>query len=61
MVEDNIRRGMYVCVYVYICVCIYVCVCVCIYDWVTLLYSRNSHNLVTLIIIYMKTKEEEQS
>ena len=32
MMEGNIRKGM----------CVYMCVCVC----VTLLYSRNWHNLV---------------
>ena len=23
-----------------------VCVCVCVYDWVTMLYNRNLHNIV---------------
>ena len=35
MMEDNIRKG----------------VCVCVYDWVTLLYSRNWHNIVTQLYL----------
>ena len=29
-------------IYIYLYVCVFVCVC----DWVTLLYSRNWHNIV---------------
>ena len=25
---------------------IYICVCVCMYNWTTLLYSRNEYNIV---------------
>ena len=37
MMEDNMRKRMcvFVCAWVYVCAHIYV------YDWVTLLYSRN--------------------
>ena len=38
--EKNLKKNM--CVHV--CVC--VCVCVCVYKWITLLYSRNEHNIV---------------
>ena len=37
--EDNIRKGM--CVYIYICM----------YDWVTLLYRRNWHNIVNPTVL----------
>jgi len=34
MMEDSMRKRMYI------------HVCICIYDWVTVLYSRNWHNTV---------------
>ena len=47
MMEDNIRKGIYICV----CVCVCVCVLggVCIHVWVTFLYRRTQlyeHNIV---------------
>ena len=40
MLEDNMRKGMYICVY----------------DWVTLLYSRNWHNTVNQLYSNNKKK-----
>ena len=34
------------CVRVCVHICTYIYVCMCIYDWVTLLFSRNWHNIV---------------
>ena len=39
--EKNILE-VCVCVYIYI----YLCVCVCLYNWITLLYTRDWHNIV---------------
>ena len=42
-----------------VCVCVYICVCMCIYmcmyDWVTLIYSRNWHNTVNQLYFDIKT------
>ena len=57
MMEDNMRKRMHVFVYTHVCTYVYVfiyvymhmCiiyVCVCVYMWVTLLYSKNRHNIV---------------
>ena len=43
MMEDNIRKGM--------------CVCVRVYDWVTLLYSRNWHIIVNQLYSNLKRKK----
>ena len=48
--EDNIRKGMCVCVYIYICMY------VCMNDRVTLLYSRNWHNTVNQCFLILKNR-----
>ena len=42
--EMILKKNVFIYIHTYICMC--VCVCVYIYDWVTLLYSRNWHNIV---------------
>ena len=51
--ENNVKKN--VCVCIYVCVCVCVCMYVC--DWVTLLYSRNWHNIVKSTIIFKRKKE----
>ena len=46
--EDNIRE----CIYIYIYTHIYIYM----YDWVTLLYSRNWHNIVNQLYLNLKNK-----
>ena len=33
--------------------------CVCVRDWVTMLYSRNWHNIVNQLYSHKKKKESE--
>ena len=40
IMENNIRKGM----------------CMCMYDWVTLLYNRNWHNIVNQLYLNKKYK-----
>ena len=52
MMEDSVRKRMciftYICVYTYTHMYIYIHthIYMYMYDWVTLLYSRNWHNIV---------------
>ena len=43
--EDNVGTRMCVCVCVCVCVCIHIYVCM--YDWVTILHSKNGRNTTT--------------
>ena len=46
MMEGSIRRGMYIYIRMY--------------DWVSLLYSRNWHNIVTQLYFYNEKKERKE-
>ena len=37
-----------------------VCVCVCVYDWITLLYSKNWHNIVNQLYFNKNETEYEK-
>ena len=54
MVKDHIRKGICVCI---LCVCVFVCV----YDWVTLLYNRNWHNIVNQLYFNKKQFKNENA
>ena len=43
------------------CIYICVCMCVCMYDWVTLLYSRNRQNIVNQVYFIFKKLKKESS
>ena len=52
MMEDNMRKSVWVCVCVSVCVCVYVCV----FHWVILLYSRYGHIVTQLYFNKNKNK-----
>ena len=49
MMEDNMRKIM----------CTYMCVCV--YNWVTLLYNRNWHNIVNQLYFNFKKVKKNKN
>ena len=44
------------CIYIYTCIC----VCVCVYNWITLLYSRNKHNIVNQLYTSIEKKKQQK-
>ena len=57
MMENNIRKGIYICV----CIYIHTYTHTHIYDWVTLLYDRNWHNTVNQLYLNKKFFHYEKS